>query len=66
MGVTKWATQACTIPMPDCNELRPIYSCVDLLMKMRASCMFYVLLASYRLCMVVQILSSTQAILPTH
>ena len=49
----------------DFNRLTPTYSYVDPHKKMRVSCTFCVLLASYRLCMVVQALASTLAILPT-
>ncbi len=47
------------------NRLSPTYSYVDLHIKMSASCTFFVLLASYRLHMVVQTLLSTRVILPT-
>jgi hypothetical protein len=49
----------------DCNRLSPTYSYIDVDIKMNDSFMFFVLLASYRLCMVVHLLLSTWAILPT-
>jgi hypothetical protein len=52
--------------MTDCNRLSPTYSYIDLHINMSASCTFFVLLASYRLHMVVHALLFTRAILPTQ